>query len=504
MLRKTACALAGLSISIAFVACNSDTEAFTDPTLAYSAMVTNFSLAANTSVLSGLDSVYFSIDQANLQIFNADSLPVGTSLKKMVPVITTAGASIIEVIQPRVGQTDTVYNYIENSTDTVDFSQGPVKLRIVALDGVASSTYTIKINVHNMVPDTLVWTRLERSNLPSNLGGVNQQKTTEGMSEFWCLTRYGSEYCIAHTDNPSGAWQYIKPNFGISPNVESFTGTDDALYVLNENGSAYKSTDGVNWSLLQKRFDWLYGNYGNQLIGSVKTNGKWYIMSYPSETQFEAPANFPVRESSQSVTHLFEMASTPQLILVGGEKADGTLTNTAWGYDGTSWAQISKTPIPYNIKNMSLAPYFSVRTSTTTWRTTTSSVLLAMNGELADGTLNDTVYLSRDFGMNWSVADSLMVTPAAVPARTKAQLLGYSATMNVSQQKVRGFDDGGNWDIIFQRPEGTGLVKPMATTPITSWDCPYLYLFGGVAQDGQTYNTVYRGVINRFTFVPLQ
>ena len=55
----------------------------------------------------------------------------------------------------------------------------------------------------------------------------------------------------------------------------------------------------------------------------------------------------------------------------------------------------------------------------------------------------------------------------------------------------------------------SGLTAPdngmmYASKPIDEWDCPYIYLFGGKDSHGQTYNTLYRGVIEWFRFKPLQ
>ena len=38
---------------------------------------------------------------------------------------------------------------------------------------------------------------------------------------------------------------------------------------------------------------------------------------------------------------------------------------------------------------------------------------------------------------------------------------------------------------------------------IINWDCPYIYLYGGLDAQGTLHNSVWRGVINRLTFVPI-
>ena len=36
-----------------------------------------------------------------------------------------------------------------------------------------------------------------------------------------------------------------------------------------------------------------------------------------------------------------------------------------------------------------------------------------------------------------------------------------------------------------------------------SWECPYIFLFGGHTADGRLSNTVWRGVLERLRFTPL-
>lgn len=75
-----------------FQACNSDddNEEYTAETYvsAGNTAITAFSLAKNDSVLPYLDSVYFSIDLTTAQIFNADSLPCGTDVSRLIVNIT--------------------------------------------------------------------------------------------------------------------------------------------------------------------------------------------------------------------------------------------------------------------------------------------------------------------------------------------------------------------------------------------------------------------------------
>ena len=93
--------------------------------------MTSFSINKNDKVLTGLDSVFFSIDLVNARIFNADSLPKGTDVSKLVIKIGTSSASGCELTFRKLGTSrDTTINYLESPNDSINFSDGPIKLSV--------------------------------------------------------------------------------------------------------------------------------------------------------------------------------------------------------------------------------------------------------------------------------------------------------------------------------------------------------------------------------------
>lgn len=493
----------------AVTACNKDDDG-TITIAASSARITAFSLASNDSVLPGLDSVYFSINEHSLQIYNADSLPMGTRIDKLVPQITNNGASSIEIHEPRPGQADSIHDYLENSGDTINFANGPVKVRVVSLDGVTTAVYTIKVNVHTQPTDTLMWSRLERTSLPSRFSIVSEQHTVQMGDYYLCLTRYDKEFCIARATDPAGTWEYVTPNFGFSPKFTSFSATDDHAYILDTDNNLYESTDLTTWTATGQRWNYIYGCYNNTLFGNKLQNGKYTMVSYPATSEWPLGTDFPVSGASAPICYTPYMGTGDQMIIVGGRTAAGQVSNATWAFDGAGWSRISLRPLPYALENLTVVPYFVVKTSKNSWRTKRTSVLLAMCGRQQDGTLNDTVYVSRDFGMNWAKADSTMQIPGTIPARMNAQAFNHSSVLTekpVAQSRTLRFVSVElPWEPALNTiPAAGNIIEPMATAPITEWDCPYIYLFGGQNEDETvTYNTLWRAVINRFTFKPLQ
>ena len=130
--------------------------------------VTSFSLAKDDSVVAALDSVYFSIDLVGARIFNADSLPVGTDVSKLIIKVGTSSASACDITFPIPGtKRDTTINIIESPNDSINFSEGPVQMVVKSYDGQAQRAYTVSVNVHKEIPDTLLWQTAAERSLPS-------------------------------------------------------------------------------------------------------------------------------------------------------------------------------------------------------------------------------------------------------------------------------------------------------------------------------------------------
>ena len=122
-----------LIISLIVGACNEDDSEYEYEAYAYSNVsVLSFKLKNNDSVLEDLDTVFFSIDLDNYRIYNPDSLPKGTELKKFV--ITATFSSVSEAMfyfNDTEGKKDSV-DYLTSSTDSINFANGPVTLHVVS------------------------------------------------------------------------------------------------------------------------------------------------------------------------------------------------------------------------------------------------------------------------------------------------------------------------------------------------------------------------------------
>ena len=94
----------------------------------------------------------FTIDQINRTIENKDSFPVGTYIDKVVTSITYDSGTGILVYRPKGSSNDTIWS----STDSIDFTE-PLQFKVYMYSGSMGRPYTVKLNVHQMEPDTIAW-----------------------------------------------------------------------------------------------------------------------------------------------------------------------------------------------------------------------------------------------------------------------------------------------------------------------------------------------------------
>ena len=488
----------------AFVGCNSDYTPAENTSS--SVVVYSFNLSKDDSVVANLDTVFFSIDLDRARIYNADSLPFGTKTDKLVPVIKMLeSASAATLTVRRADGTDTLYNYLTNSTDTIDFSNGPVLLNVVSPSGAFSTTYTIEVLVHQLKGDSLVWDKMARRPLPTQLANVKEQRTVRNDKGIYTLTSDGYALQIAYAARPdASSWDYVITGLPSGADISSFAAAGSDLYII-VGDLLYRSPDGgLTWNSTGAKWSHIYGAYDGRVIGAMRSGAAWMIDQYPSVgSPVALPSGMPVSGTSVPVEFSFPMSDASQIVMVGGKKTDGSLSPDAWAFDGSQWARISTTSLPVGLKNVTVVPFFTFVTNSA-YVATEYSVLLAFGGN--DGTTNNAdVYISNDYGMTWAKGESLIQLPDYISPMHSAQAYVYDSVLG-----SRSAD--GLWTSLplsYRIPASARLeympfAGSRATEPITTWNCPFIYVFGGVDNTGALSQTIWRATLNCLTFKPIQ
>lgn len=489
--------------------------------------VKSFSLVKNDKVLNALDSVFFSIDLINARIYNADSLPVGTDVSKLLVEIGTASASAID-LSFRIPGTDrdTTISYIDSPTDSINFADGPVKLSIKATDLIQTREYTIQVNVHQTEPDTLCWSSFGMGGLFTSIntpffpqrqtsveipGTENVVSVAENITADAYMPLLLAEMRALSSPNLMGGTALELTTLPQGYDITSLTAISESEVCMIADGKVYTNSSTLltdEWKDTGVEMNYIYGVVDGKVLGARNEADGWKHVSLPAGSVTELPADFPVSGTSQLITYTSKWSTAPMALIVGGRKADGSLTGDAWAFDGQKWGKLSTSPLPAG-EGYALVPYNTPRVNENNWSVSEQSSILAFGARvITDGTpeCSKTVYISHDWGITWAKASDYLQLPENLPAFYGAK--AFVGTQMLSVDPSLPADEAG-WTSVAPRrlPAWCRLVRQAPASRVTQapdeWECPYIYLFGGSDAYGKQYNSIWRGVIARYTFQPL-
>lgn len=277
----------------------------------------------------------FVIDQGQRLIYNVDSLPVGTDVKKVVVNITADTPGIVIVAEDK----DTVWV----STDSLNFEK-PVKFKVMAYSGVFGPTYTASINVHKQVPDSLQWTQIN-----SNFAGneVKEQKAVTMDDLIYVFTRQDTKVVITTTNiNDGRNWTPLQTIDVDNADYSSAMAWGSRLYIL-ANNELYASTNGTEWSKVNTdaKFSKLIANVhtkDNQKLYAINTEN--HFMESEDGTTWkvneEVPLTFPQTHLSYAAYPLVTNTSIDRLTIMGDNSIATDTTTIVWTKltTETNWA----------------------------------------------------------------------------------------------------------------------------------------------------------------------
>lgn len=180
----------------------------------------------------------FSIDQANGQIFNIDSLPgdVDVSRTRFAKITATGSLSIQSLISGK----DTAF--VE--TDSLDFRQ-PRIVTVYGRDGVSRRKYTLKVNVHKEAGDSSTWKQLVSGNSLLASAEVKRAFLVNGEVYLYVLVGWQNFLLKSPLTDLSNWTQTAISDGSVSPaSIHYYNGT----FYATRGTYVVSSTDGLTWS----------------------------------------------------------------------------------------------------------------------------------------------------------------------------------------------------------------------------------------------------------------
>ena len=235
----------------------------------------------HTTTSSGADSVYATtiagsqykmyIDQLQGLIYNADSLPCGTDVSKVVVSATSKNGGTIGI---KNTEDDKVETFV--TTDSIDFTQ-PRKFIVTSQDGTYKRVYTVMLNVHKEQADSFQWKKM---GVAAQLSSLKGMKMVVAANRIWVLGSDGIQtqvYCTSATQPDN--WE-TKGTFSADA-YKNLVVCHNKPFIL-DNGTLWKiDANDTSWEIAE------YSSNGacpmKQLVGSdgvkvfgVDESGKLY------------------------------------------------------------------------------------------------------------------------------------------------------------------------------------------------------------------------------------
>lgn len=390
-MRKSICFLGMVFLMLFAISCKQ--ESSNTNVISEEAVITSFYLYSDS--INYIDDYSFTIDNDSMLIYNYDSIAYGTEID-----------SLAFVLNPRFHKV-----YINDSIDYysltsiyLDFTK-EVKFTVVAADKTTSADYRVRVNVHQVDPDTFIW-----KNVNSKVfeGDASTAKAVYVNERFVYLAVVDGELVV--NESVDGAsWTSIVPT-GLDVDLakldlNNLVATEDCMYA-EEGGRLYKSVDGTAWSVVDAT-----GVEVDRLLFAM--NGKVYaITATGSVAQLDGtewsdlgalPAGFPVEGGAVLVADA--PSGKGRVFVVGGIDKDGNYLSSVWSSeDGVYWSDMTGGKEQFTPRAYAAVAQYGEG--------------LMLFGGIAEGgekVVDDAQLFSKDYGMTWSepkaksVVDSLYV-----------------------------------------------------------------------------------------------
>lgn len=271
-----------------------------------------------TFVVEGED-VSFTIDQIGRRIYNNDSLPYQTDVRKVTTSINSTAQYITYILPDRNGE-DSVCLW--SSSDSLNMAS-PLSLTVYAPSGLYSRIYEVRLNVHQVDPDSLTWQKMEGTGYPGmQISGKQKAVCWEGRVFVFA----DKEPQVEVTSTEDGrTWTALVSLNGLDAKADysSVLAFQGRLWLIAGN-EVYSSSNGVDWRKEPVHATGLVAAFSHKLI--AVDNGEFIegVLSDGTDLQWNrsgslVPEHFPDGGYAFALSPLKTNYAIEQLILLGKE-----------------------------------------------------------------------------------------------------------------------------------------------------------------------------------------
>lgn len=366
-----------MSLLLMLFSCVKNDDASTS-TISEDAIITNFYLYSDS--IKNIDDYRFTIDNDSMLIYNYDSIDYGTRIDSLSFVITPNFSAVYV--------NDSI-NFTKSSGVVLDFTKD-VKITVVARDEKTSADYHVKVNVHQVDPDTFVWNGVKSE----VFAGYAVSAKAVCFDEKLIYMAVVDDELLVYESVDGADWSKIEHS-GIDVDLavldlNYLSVTEDYLYLMADGG-LYRSADAAVWTLVETSGEVVehllfgmsnrvYGVTGNRSLARLD-DLEWVDLGV-------LPSKFPVEGGAVLVAAA--PSGKERVFVLGGIDAEGNYLSSVWSSeDGVYWSEMT------GGKEL-----FSPRAYAAVAQYGDGLMLFGGKGQSGE-VVEDAQLYSKDFGLNW-------------------------------------------------------------------------------------------------------
>ena len=397
-----------LFATVFFASCledaDNDVTYFSDTAIT-SFSVTNFNTYHTTLSSKGEDSIYrvkeegakykFYIDQTKNEIYNPDSLPVGTDAKHLICAISTArGGNVF--LKSLTGDTLKTISF----SDSLDFSNERV-IKVISLDGKYERSYQVKVNVHKQLADQFIWNMMGTDEVFANAEDMKLLVRGKNLVLFAKTGGYTDVYTTT-TDAPK-TWKKTYTGFAADAykNAVVFGGR----FYIKDGAKIYVSEDAAVWNEIIENTEItrLAGSDRNNIYAMsadgimISNDGKTWQNDIVADNTVLLPSD----EISMTALPLTTNKDIDRITIIGNRNSDNVKFASVWN----KLSEYVPTTEQHQWFFVEQTPKDSLRLPALTGLKVIAYAggLYAMGGDPVNGSQRafDHIYFSKDGGITW-------------------------------------------------------------------------------------------------------
>jgi len=387
-------------ISGLFVSC---WDNFTELTY-NSADIKSFSFASQDTC-PDIEDYDFNIDQMSNPglVFNYDSLPYGRVVNCLFPTIKFQSSN------GNVYISDSDSLELWNGADSLNFTS-PVTVKNTSSDGLYTRIYQIKVNVHQVDPDSMIMNRYSTAFPIDASKNKIFHPTENSFLSFFALSSGGLS---AYLSTDKGLTWNVRPVSGITEtvNINSLCTFQSKYFITSQSNQLYSSIDGLVWTPTGDgtKIVTLFGEIKDKyykvspvsyLIGIVENaSGEYYFSRSKDGVNWKDVIGNEINPDFPWTDYALTKGTTATGIefytIATGLNKNNSFSTSIWSTEtGLDWVLIDdgsnkKTAIVKR-KGASLFYY--------------DNYLVCFGGQDANGDYRQDLYVSEDHGKGWTSA----------------------------------------------------------------------------------------------------